>query len=417
MRNANTSTRFIRLISLCTARNPEVVAALSPGEQGRVAFETAMLAALAVLIFAQWFSLIGASDGAFKATVAALVFTVLYIGYDYVLAASLERQSVLGGRSALSRFATALRVGASVVGATVLVTAWALDNFGPEIDNRNRLEAAAINAPVRAEYEARLAEQKQRRLAPLDEKILALNTEQSDIQSRLVRREEQLQQHQTAAADALREAQRQSLGVLGAVPGQGPLHRYAMTQRESAERAALDAADKVAADQVRLAALRAELPPLEAARTQALRDLADAEKELEAAMTADPRWVAIDSNFLSRFRGLIRLTQGEDGLAVLLMTGGIGLLFISLEIAYLLTRYSLAGMTYAQRDLLRERRDFEVWAQAIYSEIRANQSAYRRQAEADSGAPSPHAGHTGSARCPDIRVVELKTGTASGQEG
>ncbi len=414
MRESRFPAAFIRTISLCTARNPEVVASTSPAEQARVAVEAITLLALTVLVFTQWFSLIGAGGNTLKAALGALVFTVLYIGYDYLLGASLERQTALGDRNALAWMGVALRVAISAVGAIVLSTAWTLDKFGPEIDTRNRMEAATVNAPVRAEYAERLAEVKQRLMVPIDEQIRANQAEQEQILARLAQQSERHQQQQAAADDALREVQRQNLGVLGAIPGQGPLHRFAMAQREAAQEAAARASAQVAADEARIATLRAGLRPLEAARAQALRELTAEEARLEKAMLADPRWVVMeDRNFLTRFRGLIRLMNGEDGIAVALTMLLIGLLFVSLECAYLGSHLFAAGMTYGQRDLLRERRDFEFWAQSVYAEIRENQSAYRKRSEeirpAETGEATP-------ARSQGIRVVELRTG-ALAQEG
>lgn len=398
--NLNIST-WIKTISIGTARNPEVVASMSPAEKGRVAVEAAMYCAMGLLVFAQWSALIGAANSPVKGFLGALVFTVLFLGFDYTLGASMERQSVLGHRGWLQQASLALRILMSVIAAMVLSTAWAVKEFAHQIDTRNQMEAATANKPLREEYYARGAEENRRVLAPVEEKIRAARIERDAIRDSMGSHMAASRTQEQAASAAMQEANRQDHGVLGAAKGKGNLYHYAMAQRKAAEDAAQRAAQAMAGDQARLAALDATLNQLEAERKAAAHALGATEAGLARALESDARYITAGTDFLSRFRGLIKLMQDpRDGLATTLMLLAIACVFVTLELAYLLSKMAHAGMTYAQRDMLRERRDLDTWAYGIQMQM--------RQAKTQAARANAANMETAAAHDAGLRVVDLK---------
>lgn len=369
--------RIVTICALTTGRNPEVVASMSPAERARVCVESAMLAALTVLAFVQWFTLLG-SESTFRGIAGATVFTVLVIGFDIVMGASLEREYGANGAQA-SKWATiGRRLAFSTICASVLSTAFALNQFAPQIDAQNRRNASATNEPLRAEYQQRLQDSRKDTVTPL-EAAIAVKMKEREVSIRRVGELGRVvsQFAQTAVTEA-RESLRQREGVLGAKNGEGPLYRFAATQQRAAEASAARAEQEAATEASRADEINEELRNLRAQHATAIAGFGDIERGLEIKLINDPRYISVGTDFLSRFVGLLRLmSDPRYGSAIMLMVIAVFLLFVALECAYMLCKLAHHGNTYAQRDLLREHRDLERWGQSMHEQIVRDAEAYR----------------------------------------
>lgn len=392
---------FIKIVSLMTARNPEVVAEMSPAEQARVAMEAGMFFALGALMFVQWSALIG-SGGALYGVVGAVVFTTLFLGLDYTMGAAIEREAAAGRLTWRAWSGIVARVAISAVGAIVLSTAFTLKQFSPQIDARNRADLAAANAPLREEYATRLASLRARTLAPLEADIKTARAERERNLTAISGYQSEAFKQAAAAAEQLREAERQREGVLGAYKGEGPLYRFATRQKQAADEAVARAEQIVERERKTAAALDARLLELERQRREAASGISRVERELEQKLSADPRYIVGGTDFLSRFRGLLKLTHDPvDGGAVKWILAACFALFVVLDCAYLFAKASLAGLTYGRRDALRELRDLERWAQTLRTQMREDEGAFRRACNDEAHRARP--GAEGS----DAKVVVL----------
>jgi len=400
------SSGLVKWVSLATARNPEVVMGASPAEKARVGVEALMLLALGALVFVQWQALLG-EKSTISGVIGALVFTCLFLGFDFLLGASIERQSAQGNRSLLTRLSIASRIAMSAIGATVLSTAWALNQFAPDIDNRNRISAAAINAPLQAKYDARSADQHKRLLAPIEAKIADKKAEKEKVDSSIAAYRASARSQSEMAATAAQEASRQQFGVHGADAGQGRLYGFAQAQRESAERAAKTESTHADSERLRAQSLEKQLTQLDAERARATASLSTIETDLQKKLLSDPGYVVVGTDFLSRFRGLRKLMADPvDGLSVTLMLLAVWGLFVTLELSYLLAKLAHHGMTYAQRDMLRELRDLEQWAQSMRLDMSADTARFLRKSQLiHDEEHSPNSGRTQTGS--RLNVIEI----------
>lgn len=409
-----TPSYFVIISSLATGRNPEVVAEMSPAERARVFVEALMFIALLALVFAQWSALIGSETTA-RGYVGAAVFTILFLGFDYVLGAAIERQAAQGGRTWLTNLSIVTRLAMSAVGATVLSTAWALNKFSPEIDTRNRADAAAANVSLRSRYDARVSEQQRRLLAPIEASIKAMQAERETANASMAALQATARAQNEAATAAIQEATRQDYGVHGAEAGQGRLYRFAIAQKNVALDAAAREAAAAESERARVSAVDMELKSLENHRVAAIAKVDKVEHELRREMVADPEYVTVGTDFLSRFRGLRKLmADPRDGLSVTLMLLAIWALFVTLELAYLLSKLAHQGMTYAPRDMLRERRDLERWAQNIRLEMVADTAAFRLRMSDLQPATGQSEREVPGSR--DFKVIELRPKPRNNEE-
>ncbi len=360
---------LISAAAVVTGRNPEVVHAMSAAERGRVVVEAAMLVALATLVFVQWLSLL-ANDSPVVAVPGALVFTVLIIGFDYVVGMALERAFAEEDAPHNRRLILGVRVAMASVFAAVLSTAFVLKQFAPAIDEQNRRTAELANAPLRAEFAARAQQIRRDHLAPIEAEI----TEKSAMRDKAAAR---VDIFVASAADALSssnlqnaEALRQQEGVHGAQTGRGPLYRYAVAQALTARSAAEESEKSAQTERAAVAALGGELRALRDKHGRAITQVSRMEAALGDELQRDPRYSRFGTDFLSRLKGLIRMMKSpEDGMPILLTIVGLLFVFISLETAYLLAKSNHQGMTYALRDRMREQRDLEAWSRRILADI------------------------------------------------
>jgi len=361
--------KIVTVASLMTGRNPEVTAAMAPAERTRVVVEAAMLSALALLIFGQWFSLL--SGGSLLLAIAgATVFTILLIGFDFVVGSSLERIFAQGQANTSRYWIIAARVSMSAICALILSTASATKLFAPQIDMQNRRDVAMANAPLRAEFESKVARARRDQQTPIEVEL----TDKMMMRDKAVQRADAMlaatnEATKTAGAQ-VRESLRQQEGVLGAARGEGPLYRFALAQKEMADADAAKSEKAAVGERAYIAALSRDIDGLRTKQASAARELATREQQLARQMEDDPRYLTIGTDFLSRLVGLIQLMhQPQTGLPVALTIIGLLLMFVGLEVVYLMAKTNVQGMTYAPRDAMRENRDMEAWARHIIGQI------------------------------------------------
>ena len=405
---SNIRHRIVTCASVMTGRNPEVTADMSPAERARICVEAMMLIALAMLVFAQWHAMLGASSGV-SGFLGAAVFTILLVGFDFVIGSAIERLYARGGNRRAQRWLIASRITMSATCAIVLSSAWAVKQFAPQIDANNRITAAAVNAPLRQEIERKLERVRNDVIAPLEREL----DEKIEARKGQVRHAAELN---SLAADFLatanaqaREALKQEEGVLGAHRGQGPLYRFAIGQKEAADSAAAKAASEAAREATRTEMLDAELQTIRNHHQAAVGEFTTLAKKMETHLLTDPRYIVTGEDFLSRLVGLKKLTQDrETGVTVSLMLAATFLLFVVLEVAYLLCKASPYGLTYAHRDVMREHRDLERWAHKMLTQVNDDAVAFSRHPIATDDSPSAAPRPTGAPMQGSGRIVDLR---------
>lgn len=366
---------FVRIVSVLTARDPRVVAELNAAERARVTFEAACFVVLAALLFVQWSRFLGDQVGA-SGVLAALIPTLLVLGLDYAMGASLEYRLAQGERGKAYWLMVATRFAFAILVSGVLAVVWILTSFAPTLDANSRQVRAQQMAPLLAAYEKERQALAARILAPKQTQLDALLRARETLEAQIAATRTRKQEYEQAAAEATLAAEVELRGAMGRPRGMGPEFHVATRRAQLANAEAASAREELSLMNARLAELERQL---EAAREQhaaAQVQWQEAARALETRLREDPRYVPeVTGDALGRLRALLRIaTNQEEGSIIKLVTFVTFLLLVVLECAYLLSKLNVHGMSYGRRALLRHRVDDEAYARGIAAELAALES-------------------------------------------
>jgi hypothetical protein len=389
-------TKFIRIISALTARDPQVVAELNRGERARVAVEAVCFVALAALLLGLWARFLGHQIGP-SGVLAALIPTVLILGLDYAMGASLEHRLARGERGAAYWLTVATRLAFALVVSGVLAVAWILTSFAPTLDANSRQVRALQMAPLLAAHEQERQALAARILGPKQAQLDALLRTREALEGQIAAVRARKQEYTQAAAEAMLAAEVELRGAMGRPRGRGPEYHVATRRAQLANAEAARAREELSVMNARLAELERQLEAAREQHAEAQTQWQEAAQALDKRLREDPRYVPeVTADALGRLRALLRIASDEaEGPVIVLVTLATFLLLVAIECAYLLSKLNVRGMSYGPRALLRQRVDDETYARGVAAELAALESDYlMRQAAgraASDRAPLPTA--------------------------
>jgi hypothetical protein len=369
------ASKFVQIISVLTARDPRVVAELDASQRARVTFEAACFLVLGALLYAQWSRFLGEQMG-LAGVIAALVPTILVLGMDYAMGASLEHRLAHGDRGVGYWMTVATRFAFALVLSGVLAMAWIIGSYAPTLDEISRQVRAQAMAPLVAEMESERKALREQIVAPRQAQLEALQAERRQLQGQIAELRARRQQFDQAASEAVLEAEVERHGAMGRPRGKGPEYMVAIKRSQLAHIEALRARDDLTAAVDRMAIVDRDLATAQAELVQAQAALKSASDALQLRMKDDPRYLPeVNGNVLGRTRALLRLMNDpEQGPIIIGLTIGIFALLVALECSYLMSKVNTHGLSYGQRALLRQRADDEAYARDIAAELAAMES-------------------------------------------
>ncbi len=317
-----------------------------------------------------------------------------------------EFSGILGGRRCTLWWAKlALRCGVATVLATSTATGMLLALCSSAIDGRLQAQRAAMNAPVRAEYDERRLEAARRIVGPRQAEVDAINGERDRVQRRMSELQGTIAATGRAASDARIEAARQEAGDLkGYRPGRGPRFQDAMRMEREFVATAASASAELPLLVQRFDHLGRELERKGTELRQAHAELEAAHARIDQQLAADPRWQPERSGPVSRWMVLEELHNSADtGPAVrrfewLFMTT---MLVLELSFLAIKTLFSPASVYTVQL----VRRTKEAAAREAHAHRRYLHALRSGSAERDGATPR----HAGGQR-PSIFVVGTSRG-------
>lgn len=303
-----------KLLDACcaiTGADPDIAAISSRRDQQHIVANAVLLLLAATLACVGWMAFLGSFLPMHIALLgAALVSSVVFMTDRAMCAADWDLAGILqsGARDGKWWGKIAARCCIALVFAMSTATGLLLVCFSGAIDDQLQRERATANAPIMAEYVAKTKTASNQEITPIEAEIATLRSEQAIAQSALTAREAALAEARGRATTARIEAGREKDGGLtGYVSGEGG--RFKEAKRQEAEANAI--AGQVGQDTLllqkryddasaRITALRGELS------ATGLK-IATMEKTNALAMQADPRWMKLREDPLSRHRGLMAL--------------------------------------------------------------------------------------------------------------
>lgn len=271
------------------------------------------------------------------------------------------------------------------------------------IDAQLRRDVARENATLRSEYQSRIDDLRDRRIAPLEGELATLRQQRDEQLARIATADATLSEARRRAADSRIEAEREARGGLdGYVRGPGPRFADARRiERESDLRASTAAAESVAAAG-RRDTLAAQIQQRMQDLQRATRDFERASAQLETGLYADPRWQPVPTGLLARYSGLENLKRDPlVGPAVRHFEQVCLIVLFALELSFLLIKVAFReASVYSVALIARTRLEAARIAQQTEAALAAMRRQYHpngpnlRVVDAD---PAPSAGTPGSA--------------------
>ena len=255
-------------------------------------------------------------------------------------------------RRALARWVkVAIRLGLTLVLATVTGTYATLWVFNESVETHLHAERQAHNAPIEAAYQATTERLRAELLAgPLADRK-AIVDERGDVQQRLRDSQSALIQAEQAATDSRLELHREETGTGGRAAGRGPRFQEAELQLEAANRRVARAQHDLEMDRARLLEIESRIPAIDERVREA--DTVFQARAAALAVERDAKLRPEKSDFLMGFQALNQMK--EHSAEVTFVSYATKAVIVIFELIFFLMYLNSHASTYMVRLIARTR--------------------------------------------------------------
>jgi Domain of unknown function (DUF4407) len=342
--------KFNSLAVACSITGSDLdIAEVSSGrDRANIRWNAFSLVIVTVLAFTAWTTFLSTSLPLPAALLGASLVASIQLCFDRAFAAAdWDLAGVLKSNSPTAAWwvKVILRVLLSIILSFATSYGLLLKINEGAIDDQLQRDRAKANTPLREEYKVKLEEATKQLVAPTQEELDLLITEQKQLQGALSSRESTLATARDQASKARIEADREKNGgISGYAPGEGGKFKDAKRQELEATTLAAQIGEDSLGLQRRLAIIDERMGQLRIDLKTANKRLSSLTQKYEADLKVDPRWMEKKTDLLSRYNGLQSLRNDPvNGASISFFTWLFNAVLLALELSFIFIKLGCAS--------------------------------------------------------------------------